>query len=125
MSRRILVLSVSLLAIAACGDKAARPASSARSSRPGASAARRHRTDAWPTYHHDQTRRGFDTIGRSLGRPHSAWTTGVDGKVYAEPLVSRGRVIVATENDTVYALDPATGRVVWSAHLGTDRKSVV
>jgi len=43
----------------------------------------------------------------------------VDGKVYAEPLVSRGRVIVATENDTVYALDPATGRVVWSAHLGT------
>ena len=33
--------------------------------------------------------------------------------------MSSGRVYVATENDTVYALSAATGAVVWSSHLGT------
>ncbi len=39
--------------------------------------------------------------------------------VYAEPLVYHGRVYVATENDTVYALDQTTGTVAWRSHLGT------
>jgi outer membrane protein assembly factor BamB len=39
--------------------------------------------------------------------------------VYGEPLGVRGRVIVATEGDSVYALDPTNGRVVWRRHLGT------
>ena len=43
----------------------------------------------------------------------------VDGAVYAEPLVVGGRVIVATENDSVYALDAATGARLWGVHLGT------
>jgi outer membrane protein assembly factor BamB len=48
-----------------------------------------------------------------------AWTSSaLDGDVYAEPLVVGRLVITATENDTVYALDVATGRVVWKAHLG-------
>ena len=29
-----------------------------------------------------------------------------------------GRVITVTENDTVYALDAATGAVAWRTHLG-------
>ena len=34
-----------------------------------------------------------------------AWTSpALDGQIYGEPLVSAGRVYVATENDTVYAL---------------------
>jgi outer membrane protein assembly factor BamB len=48
-----------------------------------------------------------------------AWTSpGLDGKIYGEPLVYARRVYVATENDTVYALSAATGRIVWSRHLG-------
>jgi outer membrane protein assembly factor BamB len=39
--------------------------------------------------------------------------------VYAAPLVARGRVIVATENNSVYAFDVANGHQLWRAHLGT------
>ena len=42
----------------------------------------------------------------------------LDGQIYGEPLIYAGRVYVATENDTVYALSAATGAVAWSAHLG-------
>jgi len=49
-----------------------------------------------------------------------AWTSpALDGQLYGEPLVYAGRVYVATENDTVYALAAATGRVAWSVHLGS------
>ncbi|HZC69367.1 MAG TPA: PQQ-binding-like beta-propeller repeat protein [Jatrophihabitans sp.] len=41
----------------------------------------------------------------------------LDGNVYASPLVIGGRVVVATEHDTVYAIDH--GHVVWRRHLGT------
>ena len=38
--------------------------------------------------------------------------------MYAEPLVDGDRVIAATENDTVYSLDAASGAVEWSARVG-------
>lgn len=53
--------------------------------------------------------------------PHAmavAWTTQLDGAVYAEPLVIRGRVIAATENDTIYSLDAATGKIAWQTRIG-------
>lgn len=37
----------------------------------------------------------------------------VDGQVYAEPVLADGVLIVATENNVVYGLDPATGAVDW------------
>jgi outer membrane protein assembly factor BamB len=39
--------------------------------------------------------------------------------VYGQPIVVGRTVIAATENDTVYGLDLATGRRVWQRHLGT------
>ena len=49
-----------------------------------------------------------------------AWTsTSLDGPLYGEPLVSGGRVFVATENDTVYALSATNGTIDWSSHLAT------
>ncbi|WP_138443962.1 PQQ-binding-like beta-propeller repeat protein [Sinomonas susongensis] len=73
----------------------------------------------WPTYHHDAAR-----TGAALGLPppgtlHTAWTARLDGAVYGEPLIVRDEVIVATESDTVYALDPADGRIVWQRNVGT------
>jgi len=47
-----------------------------------------------------------------------------DGHVYAQPLYwyagagAPGRLIVATENDTVVALDAASGRTIWTRSLG-------
>ncbi len=46
-----------------------------------------------------------------------AWKAPVDGEVYASPLVVSGHVFVATENNSVYALDVFTGSVIWQKHL--------
>src|SRR5437016_13542784 len=49
------------------------------------------------------------------------WSTTVDGQVYAQPLLANGNLLIATENNKVYALDPATGAMRWPAplNLGT------
>jgi polyvinyl alcohol dehydrogenase (cytochrome) len=75
--------------------------------------------DDWPTYHRDNARDGNATNLAPLSTLAVAWTAPLDGAVYGQPLVVGGRVFAATENDTVYALDPATGGVLWSAHVGT------
>jgi len=73
----------------------------------------------WTTYHGDRARSGV-AAGPSLADVRHAWTSAqLDGTIYAEPLAIGARIITATENDTVYALDAATGAVVWSRHLGT------
>jgi polyvinyl alcohol dehydrogenase (cytochrome) len=48
-----------------------------------------------------------------------AWNAALDGAVYGQPLIVGGRILAATENDTVYALNPSNGSVVWSQHVGT------
>ena len=74
----------------------------------------------WMTYHRDNARSGSDPGTGGLAPARRIWTTPpLDGLVYAQPLVSGTRVYVATENNTVYALDLGTGRVVWARHLGT------
>jgi outer membrane protein assembly factor BamB len=73
----------------------------------------------WTTYHEANTRTGAVSSGPALGRVRPLWSAPVDGAVYAEPLVVGGRVIVATENDSVYAFDAATGARLWGVHLGT------
>jgi hypothetical protein len=71
-------------------------------------------------YHQDGLGNGVDTTGTVLRPLSHAWTSAVlDGQLYGEPLVFAGRIIVATENDTVYELAANTGRVIWSRHLAT------
>jgi hypothetical protein len=73
---------------------------------------------SWTVYHGDPAGRGVATARGSVDTAASVWTTpALDGQVYGEPLVSAGRVYVATENDTVYALSTVTGKVTWSRHL--------
>jgi outer membrane protein assembly factor BamB len=70
----------------------------------------------WPTYHGDAARTGYaPTMPTVTGL--SATSSTLDGAVYASPIVESGRVVVATENDTVYAFDH--GSVVWQRHLAT------
>ncbi len=74
----------------------------------------------WPQYHRDAARTGLDPGFPAPGaRLVVSWRAALDGAVYAEPLVIGGEVIAATEGDTVYALDPASGSVLWRRHLGS------
>ena len=75
-------------------------------------------TADWPTYHYDPAR-----TGNQAGQPFTRsltnlWSLKVDGEVFAEPLVAGNRVLVATENNSVYSLDPASGGIQWGVHLG-------
>jgi hypothetical protein len=46
------------------------------------------------------------------------FSTPVNGQVYAQPLLDEGTVLVGTETNWIYGLDPATGAVRWSRQLG-------
>ena len=49
------------------------------------------------------------------------WSASVNGQVYAQPLLSTATatLVVATENDKVYGLNPTTGAQNWMNDLGT------
>ncbi len=38
--------------------------------------------------------------------------------MYAQPLLAEDHVVIATENDSIYALKASDGSIVWRAHLG-------
>jgi outer membrane protein assembly factor BamB len=75
----------------------------------------------WPTYHHDAGRSGsapnFPTPTSSTAVRRS-WSVTLGGVVDAQPLYVGGTVVVATEGNSVYALDPATGRTRWRTNIG-------
>ena len=82
------------------------------------------------TFHNDATRGGLYvmprlTWERAAGMHLDADFDGrVEGHIYAQPLfwhfrqTSRKLVIVATEDDAVYALDARNGKVAWRKSLG-------
>ena len=75
---------------------------------------------SWTVYHDGPAGTGTPSPVTSVDTVTRAWTSpSLDGQIYGEPLVFGGRVYVATENDTVYALSASNGAVAWSAHLGT------
>jgi hypothetical protein len=75
---------------------------------------------SWTVYHGDALGTGADLSGVTFSPPNYAWTSPtLDGQVYGEPLEATGRVYVATENNTIYALAANTGAVLWSTHIGS------
>ncbi len=85
----------------------------------------------YATYHYDNGRTGWDQSETVLtqSRVHSSrfgqiFSTPVDGNVFAQPLELSGVdvpgqgthdvVYAATENDSLYALDAASGAVLWA-----------
>lgn len=74
----------------------------------------------WTVYHGDPAGDGVAVGVSAVNLSSRAWTSPVlDGSLYGEPLVTGSEVVVATENNTVYALSTTTGAVVWSNHLAT------
>jgi outer membrane protein assembly factor BamB len=75
---------------------------------------------SWTVYHQNPAGTGVAQPVASVNTSARAWTSpSLDGEIYGEPLVYAGQVYVATENDTVYALNARTGALAWSTHLGT------
>jgi polyvinyl alcohol dehydrogenase (cytochrome) len=118
----VLILATAALA-AACGSgtgSAESPSTASGSALVSPSDATAASTGAdWPEFDQNAARTGTAPGVPAPGRLVSAWTASLDGAVYGQPLVIGGRVITATENDTIYALSRTTGRVVWRSHVGT------
>lgn len=53
--------------------------------------------------------------GGTFGR---LFDTPVNGEVYGQPLVDDGQLLVNTENNYAYGLDPVTGAQLWSRQFG-------
>lgn len=112
----------------ASGHRAHRPATSTTgaprtttTTPPGApSSTAAPASSTWTVYHGSPSGAGLGPPSPSFAAPSPAWTSApLDGQVYGEPLVAFGRVFVATENDTLYALAADDGRVLWSTHLAS------
>jgi outer membrane protein assembly factor BamB len=73
----------------------------------------------WTTYHRDNQRTGYLASTPDPKHLTKIWGMQLDGAVYAEPLVVGTHVIVATEGDSLYALDPTTGSVQWHTNVGS------
>ncbi|GLY90969.1 PQQ-binding-like beta-propeller repeat protein [Actinoallomurus iriomotensis] len=108
------VVLVALLSAVGCGSGTARPHGPSPTP-PGKAAP----AASWPTYHGGNDRAGWVAGFPDPRRPTTAWSAKLDGAVYGQPIVAGGTAYVGTENDTVYALDPATGRQRWKRHLAT------
>ena len=105
ISRRCRLGSLVVLAIivSSCGSGSgstgsvspsrASPSSSASPTTPALGA-------DWPEYHRDGGRAGVGPALPALGTPAVAWTAGLDGDVYASPLIVAGQVLAATENNS-------------------------
>jgi len=77
-------------------------------------------TTSWTVYHGNALSTGVSSALKSVVTSKQAWASpALSGEIYGEPLVYSGDVFVATESDTVYALNSSHGSVVWSRHLAS------
>jgi outer membrane protein assembly factor BamB len=74
----------------------------------------------WASFQHDGQISGADPSQAQVTAVAPGWTSAnLDGLLVAQPLEVGGHVLVATENNTVYALNAADGSVAWHTNLGT------
>ena len=127
---RLSRLTAALLALAVTGCASGGAASSVSTATPAAStrspAAAASTTPAtqqaawnWPNYHADAAHTGYAPGTPPAGPLAIAWRRRLNGAVYGQPLAVGGLVIAATEGDSVFGLDRATGQVRWRVHIGT------
>jgi outer membrane protein assembly factor BamB len=112
--RPSLVLAAALTVAAVGGLGVASAQATTSTPAPGAIGAN------WTTYHANAEASGAVGASPALLPPRRAWTSrALDGKLYGEPLVADGRVVAATENDTVFVMAARSGRFLWSRHVAT------
>jgi outer membrane protein assembly factor BamB len=121
--RQVLTWLIAALAITAAGCSSAghpaAPASAPASAAPSVTATGSiGQATNWPTYHQNQQRTGVAAGLPAAGPMSVAWSARLGGEVAGQPLIIGGTVVAATEQDTVYGLSRATGRVLWHTSLG-------
>ena len=94
-------------------------ATTATRSTAATTAATKYPAAAWGQFNGDAARAGVVPGIATAGKLSKAWSAKLDGQVHAQPLVVGSMVIAATENDSIYALNKKTGKVIWRTHLGT------
>ena len=67
----------------------------------------------------DQTRLSPALVGNSAAFGQIWKQPSIKGNVYAQPLVADGVLVIATEQDNIYGLNPSTGTVEWSENVGS------
>jgi outer membrane protein assembly factor BamB len=109
-----------LLALSACTSGAAAPEQPPLTlpPAPASSTTRAAGAGDWTTYHRDNARSGYLAGVADPARLDRAWSARLDGAVYGEPLVVGDQVLVATEADSLYALELRSGRVRWRSNVG-------
>jgi len=118
--RRLLAVVAAALILAACSSGSKSSDNPTVEGSAPTTAAAANTSESWATYHHDAARTDVADDQAPIGQVHKAWTSpALDGDIYAQPLVVGGHVIAATERNSVYALDAASGTQVWRAQLGT------
>jgi outer membrane protein assembly factor BamB len=113
----VLLVVLMLLSIACGSSSAARTPSHSPS--PSGSPTALGKVSDWLEYHGTSARAGQGPSTPAISNPRQAWSVPVDAAVYASPLIFNGRVIVATENNTLYSINLDRGTVFWTVHLGT------
>ncbi len=129
-ARRIAgsVLAATTVLVVACGGSSGHT-TSARSSTSTAAATTTSRpappvrgaattAPRWTTYGGSNSRAGVVAGAPSKPKLKRRFDLPVDGEVYAQPLISGGRIYVATEKNTVYAFK-TSGQLAWKRHLGS------
>jgi outer membrane protein assembly factor BamB len=123
--QRLLLLGVCTFLFAACSTPFSQPGTKPVPITPIAQSPTSMRTPIpvgasdWITYHHDNARTGYIPNAPDPHQLTRAWNVQLDGAVYAEPLVIGEHVIVATEGDSLYALDRNSGQVQWHTNVGS------
>jgi hypothetical protein len=79
-----------------------------------------HGEATWTTYHRDPGRSGVDPEAGTAVTPALTWqSVSLGAPIYGQPLVLGARVYVATVGDRIYALEAASGKVIWEKSAGT------
>jgi eukaryotic-like serine/threonine-protein kinase len=77
----------------------------------------------WLQFHSDASRTGFNpgeaTLGASnVSQLHLGWQTTISNAPVSPPVVSGGEVYVGSNDSDVYALNAATGAILWKGATG-------
>jgi outer membrane protein assembly factor BamB len=115
---RAALLTLAVLVVAACSNDNKPTVTPPPSSPATTSASAPSTVDDWPTYHRDFARTGFSSSFPTPTSLRVLANVKLDAEVYASPIVAQGVTFVATENDSVYALDD-NGRQIWRTNLGS------
>jgi polyvinyl alcohol dehydrogenase (cytochrome) len=115
----IIAAAALLAAAAACSSGPASVSAPLHASTPSTPIPPARAGADWPAYHGNAARTGVAAGLPRAGRLSVAWSRPLRGAVYGQPLVIGQTVIAATEDDMVYGISRATGKIRWRRKVGT------